>query len=321
MTRSKAGRTQTRNRRPKRSSQPKRRGARIGIILLLAASLTALSVAAWLGPESTVWLRLRALIPGQVVKVVVVEGATGFDVAGRLAAQGICSETAFLGAFRDRQLLESLGVPFATAEGYLAPATYDFFRESRPEKVLARMVRRRLADFLELASLAPPNPLTSREDVLVLASLVEAEAKFSDERARIASVFVNRLREPRGETHGRLQSDPSAAYGCRAVPEVSAVCQAHQATPHARVTPTILRDPANPYNTYRHSGLPPGPISNPGLASLRAAFSPEATEDFYFVADRGSRHRFARTYAEHQRNIAELARGRPESSSEALPKP
>lgn len=302
-------------------AQAKKPAARLRLLVGLAILLGAVSVLSLIlvDRDGNLWRRVRAMIPGQVVKVLVVEGSTGLDIALTLEERGVCASQGFLWAFRDRALLNSLGISASSAEGYLAPAKYDFFRDSRPEKVLARMVRRRKADFSELKGLTPPEPLTTTEEVLVLASLVEAEAQRDDERTRIAAVFVNRLRAPDGETHGRLQSDPSAAYGCRITPDVSEACIAYQAQP--KVTPALLRDSANPYNTYRRSGLPPGPISNPGLASLRAAFSPDATSDLYFVSDGRGRHRFAENYAEHQKNVAELSRLRQTSAAEALPEP
>lgn len=296
----------------------------IGSSLALLIGLFVLSL--WGGGESGLSRRVRSLIPGQVVKVLVVEGATGFDVARKLEELEVCPEAEFLRAFSDPELLASLEIPFPTAEGYLAPATYEFFRNSKADKVLTSMVRRRALDFAALGDRSPPEPLTTREELLVLASMVEAEARFPEERARIAAVFVNRLRDLQGETRGRLQSDPSAAYGCRVMPVPSPACQEAMSEGRIRVTPALLRESANPYNTYRHAGLPPGPIGNPGRASLLAALSPALTDELYFVSDGAGRHKFAASYAEHQKNVAELGRLRAtnappsgEKGAEALP--
>ncbi len=316
--------------RSARSQAAKRDNSRRLLVRALIGSSLALLIGLFvfslLGGENGLTRRVRALIPGQVVKVLVVEGATGFDIARKLEESEVCLEAEFLQAFSDPVLLASLEIPFPTAEGYLAPATYEFFRNSKADKVLTSMVRRRALDFVALGDRFPPKPLSRREDLLVLASLVEAEARFPEERARIAAVFVNRLRDAQGETRGRLQSDPSAAYGCRVMPVPSPACREAMSEGKIRATPALLRESANPYNTYRHAGLPPGPIGNPGRASLLAALSPELTDELYFVSDGAGRHKFAASYAEHQKNVAELARSRPrlspsagEKGAEALP--
>lgn len=311
-----------RARGPRASSVKPQKLRRRFVLLLLGSTLAlliGLFVLAIFGEESGLGRRLRALIPGQVVKVLVVEGATGFDIGRKLEELEVCPQAEFLRAFAEPDLLASLEIPFPTAEGYLAPATYEFFRNSKADKVLTSMVRRRALDFAALGEPSPPAPLSTREEVVVLASLVEAEARFPEERARIAAVFVNRLRDVRGETRGRLQSDPSAAYGCRTMSTLSPACQEATLEGKVRVTPALLRESDNPYNTYRHAGLPPGPIGNPGRASLRAALAPELTDELYFVSDGAGRHKFAASYTEHQKNVAELARARasaPASSAE-----
>ena len=140
-------------------------------------------------------------------------------------------------------------------------------------------------------------------EVVTLASLIEKEAAVDDERPIIASVFLNRLRDatfvPR-----RLQSDPASAYGCIAVPETAASCR----TFTGKVTHEMNADDGNPYNTYRHDGLPPGPIANPGEKSLAAVLAPPDTHYFYFVARGENRHTFSETYAQHNEAIRK-ARG------------
>ena len=107
-------------------------------------------------------------------------------------------------------------------------------------------------------------PLTVHQ-ILTLASIVEKETARAEERPLIARVFLNRLRDPEGPTRGRLESDPTALYGCLASNPAPASCSEGG----GRVTPALLRDATNPYNTYRHAGLPPGPIANPGEAAVR----------------------------------------------------
>jgi UPF0755 protein len=139
----------------------------------------------------------------------------------------------------------------------------------------------------------------SERDVLTLASIVERESAAPDERARIASVFFNRLDDATFRPARRLQSDPTAGYGCLVAGERIASCAGYR----GRVTPEILRDPQNPFNTYRHPGLPPGPIANPGEGAISAVLKPEVTDYLYFTLGPDGRHRFGRTFEEHRRAI------------------
>jgi UPF0755 protein len=115
-----------------------------------------------------------------------------------------------------------------------------------------------------------------------------------EERPVIAGVFLNRLRDPKWKPR-RLQADPTVAYGCAVLPSMPA-CQGFDGR---RITRAMLLDASNPYNTYRLDGLPPGPIANPGLSSLRAVLVPAHHEYYYFVAVGGGRHRFSRSLEEH----------------------
>ncbi len=179
-------------------------------------------------------------------------------------------------------------LPALPAEGTLLPDTYFFARGDDRAGLVARM-QAAMADELASAWAArsPDLPLTTPEDALILASIVEKETGVSDERAAVAGVFVNRLRDGM-----LLQTDPTVIYALT-----------EGAGPLDR--PLLRRDLEvdDPYNTYRYAGLPPGPIANPGRASIRAATQPADVPYYYFVADGTGGHAFARTLDEHNANV------------------
>lgn len=176
-------------------------------------------------------------------------------------------------------------------EGELLPETFFYsWGDSRRQMVVR--ARRAMSDLLaELwARRAPDLPLRTPAEAVVLASIVEKETSIAEERPQVAAVFLNRLR--RGM---RLQADPTVIYGLTA-----------GAGPLDRPLSRADLETAHRWNTYVIAGLPPTPIANPGRASLLATLQPAATEDLYFVADGSGRHLFARTLAEHNRNVTRL---------------
>ena len=178
-------------------------------------------------------------------------------------------------------------------EGSLLPETYHYARGDRRDELVARMGRARDKLLSELwAARAPNLPVATPREAVVLASIVEKETGVAGERPRVASVFVNRLRKGM-----RLQSDPTVVYGLTG--GTGALGRA--------LTRTDLQAPS-PYNTYLNPGLPPGPIANPGRASLEAVLNPAQTAFLYFVADGSGGHAFAKTLAEHNRNVAKWRR-------------
>ncbi|MEM8854258.1 MAG: endolytic transglycosylase MltG [Pseudomonadota bacterium] len=175
-------------------------------------------------------------------------------------------------------------------EGSLLPETYAFPRGMSRQRLIEMMQtaqRRALDEIWEGRD--SDIPVTSPQDLVVLASIVEKETGVADERPHVASVFVNRLKQ-----RMRLQSDPTILYGLYGGDAWSRSRTIYQSD---------LQRP-NPYNTYQISGLPPGPIANPGRAALEAVAQPAETNDLFFVADGTGGHAFAETYEEHQQNVA-----------------
>lgn len=213
--------------------------------------------------------------------------------AGRIVEEsGLASFESFAEAVADPDLLRRLAIPADHAEGFLFPETYLLPRprnqDARPIVEMMLEMFWRVTD-QRLWPDGRPDPETVR-NLVILASLVEKETGLPEERERVAGVFANRLR-----VGMRLQCDPTTIYGLG--PDFSGpLFRRH------------LDDPDNPYNTYMHPGLPPGPIASPGLASLRAAQHPETHNLFYFVSNNDGSHTFSRTLDEHNRAVRQFRR-------------
>jgi UPF0755 protein len=234
-------------------------------------------------------------------RVIMPEGFNHVQLGERLELLGVCDAEEFAKAVRDPENARKLGVPAASTEGYLYPATYELLADSTPGAVVRVLVTEAQKRFAALEQELGAEFLArkaehgfSRHDVIVLASIVEKEAAKADEKPIIASVFLNRLLDPTFRPLHMLQSDATAIYGCLAQQPPPTSCSP------GRPTPAMLRDATNLYNTYRHAGLPPGPISSPGDAAMRAVLTPAKTDYLYFVAQGGGRHRFSRSFAEHR---------------------
>lgn len=236
------------------------------------------------------------------VRVTIPEGYNVRDVARRLAEYQLGSEEDFLRAAREPGALAELDVPGPSLEGYLFPDTYDLRDDLPPAAILGRMVEnhRRRTALLRARHAAALSTLAHDlgfryHDVVTLASIVEKEAAVDEERPIIAGVFLNRLRSTTFQPRQRLQADPTVSYGCIAEPERAPSCARFD----GRITRAMLDDEANRYNTYRHSGLPPGPIANPGLRALEAVLDPARHRYLYFVARGNRRHAFSETLEGH----------------------
>jgi UPF0755 protein len=249
----------------------------------------------------TLLRRLRRLPSGASTRVVIPEGFNKFEIARRLHDAGVCSARAFITSTLDASLLQELRLGSSDAEGYLFPATYELLRNAEPREVVRKMVlesdRRfaRLFDQYSAGLLDLRSALGwGKHEVIILASLVEKEAAVDDERPLIASVFLNRLRDPSTKPDKRkLQSDPTARYGCFV--QKLPTCEGADSKP----TPAMVHDPSNPYSTYAHAGLTPGPIANPGEKSVQAVLAPTHSRYMFFVAKGAGRHAFSETLEEH----------------------
>jgi len=211
---------------------------------------------------------------GILYSIVVPEGLTSQQIVDRLNGDDRLSGT----------------IASVPVEGALLPETYKVTRGETRQSVLDHMAQERDRVVAEVwAQRAPDLPITTPDQMVALASIVEKETGIADERSRVAAVFINRLR-----LNMRLQSDPTVIYGLFK----------GEGKPQGYMLAKADIEKASPYNTYMISGLPPGPIANPGRASLEAVANPSRTRDLFFVADGTGGHAFAETYEQHLKNVA-----------------
>src|SRR5947209_5786912 len=220
---------------------------------------------------------IGTIVEGKVVQhaITIPEGLTSEQIVTRLSDNDV-----FTGTVREMP-----------REGTLLPETYKFPRGTPREQVIQRMQqsqKRVLAEIWERRN--TDIPVKSPEQLVTLASIVEKETGKADERSRVAAVYVNRLRQKM-----KLQSDPTIIYGLAG----------GKGTLGRPIMRSEIEQPT-PYNTYVIDGLPPGPIGNPGRASLEAAANPARTKELFFVADGTGGHAFADNYEQHQKNVARL---------------
>ena len=240
-------------------------------------------------------------------KVTLPEGKNMLEFFDLLEAAKVAKAAELEPLARDKDFLGRHGITGDTVEGYLFPDTYEFRVNEKPAVVLQRLITRHQEVWNDLLAKHPRDAAKIKDklgwtdrELLIMASIVEKEAVDPAERPRIAQVFINRLTLP-SFTPKRLETDPTIRYDCIVPVQKSAPYQ--QWDKRDRLHRAQLDDKANPYNTYQHEGLPPGPIANPGKASIEATLSPDGSEYLYFVARDARNHAFARTFDEHKRNV------------------
>jgi UPF0755 protein len=234
-----------------------------------------------------VWHRL---VQGDVYArtVVVPEGYNIYDIAAAVEQAGLGPASDFVTAAQsDLFLLRDVDPSAKSLEGYLFPDTYQFTRIDSAHDIAAAMVHRFKQEAQKIGLLG--NADTHR--IVTMASIVEKETADPKERPMVAGVYYNRL-----DKHMALAADPSVIYA-------ALLAGRYRGTIYAS---DLQFD--SPYNTYKYPGLPPGPIANPGVASLEAAMHPAQTDFLYFVSDNNGHHRFARDLEEHARNVAAYRR-------------
>jgi len=244
----------------------------------------------------SLWDVLNRMARGEVShrQVALIEGWTVQQIMQALARHPDVEQTLAMSSMHEQaQLAKQLGLDVSHVEGLLYPDTYVFPVGTRDEEILKRAIASQNSLLQELwQNRAPELPLNSPYEALILASIIEKETGRADERARIAGVFINRLR-----VKMPLQTDPTVIYGMGERYD-------------GRIRKADLqRD--TPWNTYTRGGLPPTPIASPGRASIEAALNPETHNYFYFVARGDGSSAFARNLADHNRNVVKYILRRP----------
>ena len=263
--------------------------SRIAFLSLVAVkgSMKRLKAGEYEIPREASMLEVLDLLEsGRVRQHVVLhpEGATVNELARVLEGERLAQAEDVLKATSSERLRQALGVEGPSLEGYLFPDTYQFVRGMSVDEMLTRMVQRMRGKLTPDVQARARERGLSVHQLLTLASIIEREAVDPSERRLIAAVFWNRLR-----LDMPLQADPTVQY---------AVAKERQTLTKA----DLAAD--NPYNTYVHRGLPPGPIASPGVASIEAALDPAPVKFLYFVARDDRRHHFSTTVAEHNAAVA-----------------
>ena len=240
-------------------------------------------------PQVSMREAMDQVMAGDIIqrRVTVREGLTSHEIL------------ALLSGLTDIQQTPIVPVP----EGTLLPETYNYKNSESTADVVNRMESAMTKTIDELWETRAPNlPFTTKQEALTLASIVEKETGVPEERKRVAGVFINRLRQGIA-----LQTDPTVIY---AITKGKHKNEGKGPLGRRLLSKDLEID--SPYNTYKYAGLPPGPIANPGRASIEAVLNPEEHNFIYFVADGSGGHIFAATLEEHNKNVAEWRKIRKE---------
>jgi UPF0755 protein len=224
-------------------------------------------------------LRYRITIP---------EGYTIYQIGEVVSKTGLIPKDRFVTSTRSKQTTDFFAVSAPSMEGFLFPDTYYLAPHMTPLEIMAKMIEKFRSVYTPAMEQRSKALGMSKLEVITFASLIEKEAYATSEKPLISSVFHNRMIKGM-----RLQSDPTAVYGVDSFT--------------GKIGPDdLLRE--SPYNTYRHGGLPPGPICNPGIDSIKAALWPAKTDYLYFVSKGDGTHVFSRTLKEHNQAISKIAK-------------
>ena len=235
---------------------------------------------------------LNAFVKGEVNlhKLTIPEGYSIKQIAEVLEKNNLCSKDEFIEKAFDMEMVESLNINGESLEGYLFPETYFFSKNPSPENIINTMANRFFSIYTnEFQKRAEEINFTDHE-IITLASIIEKETGAAKERKLISSVFHNRLKK-----RMKLETDPTVIYGIKNF--------------NGNITRKDLRK-KTPYNTYIIRGLPPGPIANPGIESIKAALYPAKTEFLFFVSKKDGTHYFSRTLREHNKAVRKYQLGR-----------
>lgn len=242
-------------------------------------------------PSMTPQEILDAMVEGKMIlrTITIKEGATIKDIGPILEDAGVTTVSSFVSALNDPLLHEELKIPTPSFEGYLFPETYRIQRNTSPHKVIRTLKNQLDSRWPESWNLRLLELQMTKHQILTLASIIEKESGNAEEQPVVASVFHNRLKKGM-----KLQSDPTVIYG---IPNFN-----------GNITKIDLQTPTA-YNTYVISGLPPGPIANPGLHAIKSALYPAETNYLFFVGNGKGKHIFSETLEQHNQAVNVFQRG------------
>lgn len=229
---------------------------------------------------------LDMLVKGSVIhhRITIPEGYNLYQIADLLEEKKITGREDFIKKAKDQTFRAGLNIKSVSLEGYLYPETYFFYKGMKTEEIIRQMVERFHSVFTEDLKKKSREMGYTVNEIVTLASIIEKETGNPDERPLISAVFHNRLKKKM-----RLQSDPTTIYG---------IIETFDGNLRKR---DLLQK--TPYNTYRISGLPLGPIANPGIESIKAALYPANVDYLFFVSMNNGSHVFAKTLREHNKNV------------------